>query len=255
MKLRLLLLLVAAVPVIVLSSVRGTTTSRPYASQIPDKPEVVFENDPKSPLEIVPTSLSEVTGEKPKIEFAVLNKSSQPVIAYAIQYETFSQSSKAGGSLITNEPSESQALQPGQTDRQVIGDDATYSDPIRKVILYVDYVELANGSNWGPDVSKASETLAGERIGANIVISGVKRLLQTKNAEQILKLLDREDFALDIPPSATSYWTKGFRAGVGTVKSRLQRAYQESGVHAFESEINKPFDASGKSVLDPRLLD
>jgi hypothetical protein len=127
---------------------------------------------------------------------------------------------------------------------EVIGDDVVHRDPVLKILLYVDYVELADGSNWGPDDSGAAETLAGERAGARLYIDKAKGLSKAHGVITMMNKIDQMDFSSDIPPDATPYWVKGFRAGVGTEKYRLRQAYEKNGVSALEDEMNKPFDAS-----------
>lgn len=219
--------------------------SRSYDSQTNERPEVIVKQRPGQPLEIVTIKLDGVTPKTPEIEFIVANKSFQPIIAYAIRYDTVFKSSKAGGNLLVNAPSMSKALQPGQEATGNLGDGVTYSDPIRKIYLYVDYVQLADGSEWGPDISKASENLAGQRAGAREIASQMRNLLKKNDTASLMSLVDQEGFDPAPPPNATPKWILGFRSGIAIFKDRLRQAYQKKGTDDLEIELNKPFDASG----------
>ena len=217
--------------------------SKTVGSQTNERPEVIIKQRQKLPLEIITIKPDMITAEIPRIELVVANKGSQPIIAYAIRYDTVSKSSKAGGHTLVNAPSMSQALYPGQEATEIIGGGVTYSDPISKIYVYVDYVQLADGSELGPDRSKASEVLAGQRAGAKLLAGQIRNLLKKNDMASIMGLLDQEGFSPSTPPNASLRWIQGFRSGIGIIKDRLKQAYQKRGLRDLEIELNKPFDA------------
>jgi hypothetical protein len=215
-----------------------------YILQKNELPEVTIKKAPKSPLEIISTKLDEVTNEKPEIELVVKNKTSLPIIAYAVRYDTFGKSFKAGGSILVNAPSIHKALQPEEETTQTIGFNISYSEPIKNIDLYVDYVQLADGSVWGPDNSKASETLAGERAGATLFINQVNTLLRNRGIKTALSVINQDESDLTPPSDASAHFIQGFRTGIGIVKDRLKQAFNKNGIGEMQTELNKSFDAS-----------
>lgn len=207
-------------------------------------PEVSIKKIPQSPLEIISTKLDGMTNEKPEMELVIKNKTSLPIIAYAIKYDSFGNSFKAGGSILINAPSKHKALQPEEEATHALGFNVSYSEPIKKVDVYVDYVQLANGFVWGPDNSKASETLAGERAGAALFINQINATLSQKGVPAVLSMLNQDESDLSPSPDASIQFIQGFRTGIGIVKDRLKQAYNKNGIEDINRELQKPFDAS-----------
>jgi hypothetical protein len=212
--------------------------------QADEAPEVIIMHSPNSPLEIVTTKLNDVTSEKPEVEFTVKNKNPQPIIAYAIRYEAIFKSSRAGGSVLINAPSMSKALRPGETSTHILGNDVTYSEPIKKIYLYVDYAQIADGTSWGPDKSKAFENLAGQRAAALLLLSRIRNAIENNGTLSALEIINGEEVDLEIPQDATPRWKQGFRTGIAILKDRLRRAYNKDGFAGLETEASKPFDAA-----------
>src|SRR5262245_2631420 len=111
------------------SSTAWMKPSGSRTSQLGERPEVVVKQDRKLPLEIISIKPDAVTFENPTIEFTVANKGFQPIIAYAVRFDTVSSASRAGGHTITIAPSMEKALQPGQEATETVGEGTTYSDP------------------------------------------------------------------------------------------------------------------------------
>ena len=234
----------AVICALILATLEWAKPTQSSDFQKDELPEVTIKKIPKSPLEIISTKLDNVTSEKPEIELVIRNKTSLPVIAYAIKYDVFGASFKAGGSILVNAPSIKKALQPEEETNQIIGYNASYSEPIKKIDLYVDYVQLADGSVWGPDHSKASETLAGERAGASLFINQINFLLRNKGIEAALSVLKQDESDLSPPADASVHFIQGFRTGIGMMKDRLKQAYTKNGAKEMEIELNQSFDAS-----------
>jgi len=129
-------------------------------------------------------------------------------------------------------------LQPGQSQWTSYGD-TTYSEPVREIMLSVDFVEFADSTTWGPDTTRSSQRLAGMRDGMSFERN---RLLTILNDDGIAKLISDLDAELDInpPPGNSSQWSEGFRTGAVQYRARLRRTRSQSGTPALESILRQP---------------
>jgi len=147
---------------------------------------------------------------------------------------------------LTNANSVDSLLQPGYTASKTIGEGTAYSDPIRKIVVSVDFVELVDGSTWGPDEYKSSERLAGQRAGAHQAIEHLKNMLSRNGPLAVVQSIE-EGLREIVPPTGHSLeWLNGFDGGVGTIRERLRAAYSKGGADVIESELRRPFDASDR---------
>jgi hypothetical protein len=207
-------------------------------------PQVLVKPQANSPLSVISIKVDSATAYVPEVEVVVMNNSTQPIRAYTIRYETISTQSKAGGKLLINASSADLVLQPGHRESRVIGDGMKCSDPIRRIIVSIDFVEMTDGSIWGADVSRSKETLAGQRVGARIIFDHLRKVMKESGPLEVVKLLDGDNEDIIPPPDMSPEWVNGFRTGVGSIRGRLKYAYSKNGVGVIESELQKPFDAS-----------
>lgn len=206
-------------------------------------PKISIKKQMNSPLSIISIDNEKTTAYSPELEVVVMNQSNHPIRAYAIRFETISGQTTAGGSSLTNANSLDTVLHPGQKKSEIIGDGASYSDPIERIIVSIDFVEMTNGFVWGPDISKSKETLTGMRAGAKAITNQLLKILKERGPLEVAGTLERDDDI--IPPSGmSSVWVNGFHTGVGSIRARLKYAYNKGGIDIIESEILKPFDAS-----------
>jgi hypothetical protein len=207
---------------------------------------IQIKNQSGSPLAILSAKGSGATSNVPQVELVVVNKATQPILAYTIRYQTVSSHSKGGGMELTNASSVDSLLQPGYTVSKTIGEGTEYSDPIKKIVVSVDFVELIDGSTWGPDEYKSSERLAGQRAGAHQAVEQLKNTLSRNGPFAVVQSVEGGLREI-VPPSGHSLeWLNGFDGGVGSIKERLRAAYTKSGAGVIESELRKPFDASDR---------
>lgn len=226
------------------SSTLQTTIQTKALAGVPQAPRVLVKPQANSPLSVVSIKDDSATPYVPEVEVVVMNKSTQPIRAYTLRYETISTQSRAGGKLLINASSANSVLQSGHTESRIIGDGMKCSDPIRKIIVSIDFVEMTDGSIWGPDVSRSRETLAGQRAGARIIFDRLRKIIKESGPLEVVKLLDEDNEDIMPPPDMSPEWINGFRTGVGSIRTRLKYAYSKNGVGVIESELQKPFDAS-----------
>lgn len=219
-------------------------SQQPLEPQQP--PTIQIQDQPESPLGIVSAKGNLATAHVPQVELVIVNRSVQPVRAYTLRYQTISGHSKGGGTDLTSSGSVNALLQPGRTASTIVGEGTSYTDPIAKIVVSVDFVELADGSTWGPDESKSSEMLAGQRAGAHQAIEWLTGILNKQGPLAVMQSIETGIHDVVPPPGKSAEWLTGFDGGRGAVKERVMTAYGKSGVGAIESELRRPFDASDR---------
>ena len=188
---------------------------------------------PDSPLSIRSARVVFDDPHKPAFEYTVVNNNDKPIRAYTIRQDD----GLTGSNLsMLNSP-----LQPGQSLWEAY-DNATYSEPVRTILLSVDFVEFADGTAWGPDTTRSSQRLAGMRTGMSVERN---RLLTILNDEGVAKLTSDLDAELEVnPPSGnSSEWSEGFRIGTLQYRARLRRTRTQGGTPLLESILRQAVGA------------
>lgn len=201
---------------------------------------------PDAPLRLLFGKSDLDAAQVSEFEVVVGNNSVQPIRAYAIRYEILSGQSKIGGAELTNKMSDSSVLQSGQSESIYLGGDISHPDTIDNITISVDFVEFADGTSWGPDISKSKERLLGLRAGARVATSYFLDVLKQKGPQAVMNTIKEGAADLTPDPSHSLEWLDGFRGGVGAIRGRLESAYTKSGFLEIESELRRPFDASEK---------
>lgn len=207
-------------------------------------PRIQISDQPDSPLVIFSIKGDSATAHVPQVEVSVVNRSIRPIRAYTLRYQTISDHSKAGGTQLTSASSVDSLLQPGYTASITLGEGTSYTDPIVKIVVSIDFVELADGSTWGPDESKSSDRLAGQRAGAHQAVEQLVNILHRDGPLAVMQHVEANTSEVIPPLGHSPEWRNGFEGGVGAMKVRLKAAYSKSGIAAVESELRRPFDAS-----------
>ena len=185
---------------------------------------------PDSPLSLTAVRIVFDDPYKPAFEYTVVNNNDKPIRAYTIRRDD----GITGSSLsMLNLP-----FQRGQSQWESIGD-TTYSEPVREILLSVDFVEFVDGTAWGPDTTRSSQRLAGIRAGMSVERN---RLLTVLNDDSIAKLISDLEGQLDVspPPGNSSEWSDGFRIGTLQYRARLRRTRTQGGQAALESVLRQP---------------
>lgn len=185
---------------------------------------------PDSPISLSAVRLVFDDPHKPAFEYTVVNNNDKPIRAYTIRQDD----GMTGSSLsMLNLP-----LQRGQS-RWVSTGNTSYSEPVREILLSVDFVEFVDGTVWGPDTTHSSQRLAGTRAGMTVERN---RLLTILNEDGIAKLISDVDAELDVtPPTGNSpEWSEGFRTGALQYRARLRRTRTQSGQASLEALLRQP---------------
>ena len=192
--------------------------------------KVTVKSQPDSPLTISTVRLIYDDPHKPAFEYTVVNNKDKPIRAYTIRQDD----GLVGSNLsMLNSP-----LQPGQSQWQSSGD-TTYSEPLREIILSVDFVEFADSTYWGPDTARSSQRLSGIRAGMSLERNRLLTVLNDSGMAKMISDLDAE-LNVDPPPGNSSEWTEGFRIGTLQYRARLRRTRSQSGTAALESLLRQP---------------
>lgn len=231
------------------------TTATPDVSV---SPQIKVLSQPEAPLRIsaqtswaLPQNRSGV-----QIYIVVENVSGKVVRAYATRR----------GASASGEPKAcfpmnllpGQVLQPGQKDGR-----STWQPPWTPESgqsVWVDFVELADGSVWGADECHVADQLNGERNGAREQREVLLKLLQNGGPAAVLDFI-RENFQSEAaraalergekpkipvwpPPGHSKVWEKGFLFGATTIVERVLAANREWGAQEIEAALRRPYDSS-----------
>jgi hypothetical protein len=183
--------------------------------------------------------------EQAKVTAVITNVGSMPVSAFAISHGSANTSNKSGV-MFLNIMSLNEALQPGQSKTYHI-----VSLPLKPVAdglnLAVDYTEFTDGTTWGPDKFNVAQKLAGQRAGARAAKAHFRGLLKKGGPTAVMYSLGEDNTTTDedisIPRGNSRDWEDGFHTGYKVSRNRLRSA-QTKGEAEFETELQKPYDAS-----------
>ena len=110
--------------------------------------------------------------------------------------------------------------------------------------LAVDFVEFADGTRWGDDISKTGEMLDGYRAGGKAATKRYREILASGGADALEQALASQDSVQPDDKTKSSVWMDGFSSGVSRVKSRLSVAKTKGGQEEVRRELAKPFDST-----------
>ncbi|MCA1632920.1 MAG: hypothetical protein LC802_04160 [Acidobacteria bacterium] len=207
-------------------------------------PAVSIEPQDSTPLRIVSATPLFLDSETYTVRVILQNQSSKKVRAFAIAADNTS-GGNGGLVMFVNLARSNAVLVPTQM-RSV---DINYSQKgsPTNVTLSMDFVELSDGSTWGPDVNKSQDRLSGQRAGAKIEGRRIRELLKAKGVAAVLASISGETSGDNVASSTSehsSVWQDGFRSGVGSVRYRIRQALQTGDSTQLEQEVTRPFDTS-----------
>jgi hypothetical protein len=127
--------------------------------------------------------------------------------------------------------------------------------------IWIDFVEMSDGSQWGADSTQSAEQLDGERAGARAQREQLLNVLRNEGPEAVIKVIqdhfeqeanqsrsrekhDAPKMLVTIPPGHSGQWEESFRQGARTILVRVIRAHSEFGPSAIEAVMRNPYDAS-----------
>ncbi len=180
-----------------------------------------------------------------EITFFVTNISGKAINAYMIRYNSKLGDVTSDGGDLRSSTSDYSILQSSQSENSSISV-PSYSKPVEKVVLTVDFVEFTDGTTWGEDKFKTKELLAGRRSGAKAEVERLLSVKEKKGTPALIDIIKSDDFDIQIPPGHSEIWRRGFVEGVKIIHNRLRRANEKGGLAAIEDELTRPFDGLGR---------
>lgn len=210
---------IALAGILLRSSMGQTRTD--FSSQKPIKVEVIEQKE--SPLRITVVDVDNSGRVHQEIICSLQNVSDKSIRAYVLLAD--GQKSNRGGKIIIHYFS---------IKLFHAGESSTTSMPIERVniqndetiSLSIDYVEFSDGSFWGADRERKSQTIAGERAGKKAGITYFRELIKNGDSVGITNSLrqDITEINVEVPDkNQTEEWKGGFQTGYRTVVSILQK--------------------------------
>jgi hypothetical protein len=203
-------------------------------------PHVAARLQPESPLRITVLSVEADEPLKPSIKLLLTNIGEQSIQAYTIRHDEATAGTKSSGVIVTNAASPESMFQPGQMKTEVINN-IGYSQPLKKLVVAIDYVEFQDGTSWGEDTYKSKQRLAGNRAGAQAALDRLNSLAKKRGSRAVVEELN--NFEVLPPSDQTEEWVQGYETGVKAIRERIRHSYQWNGLDSISDELRKPFDA------------
>lgn len=172
------------------------------------------------------------------VEFTCQNVSDKSIRAYTIR-QFYGEFNNNNGITSFSYPATSTLFKPYQINLEDIGEGGFQKIP-DNIKIAVDFVEFADGSTWGQDVSKSAERLAGLRAGAEASLEYLNNINRLNGIEAVIKTLD--EIKVAPPETQSSIWQNGFTHGIKIISIRIKQIYEKGGNKAVETELQKPFD-------------
>ncbi len=212
------------------------------------KPVVNVEESPGAPLKISSATTKWATSDEQMLEIYVVveNVSELEIRSYAWRSGTRVGSQNNEACLLHNSQSLGKILRPGDSDSKSTWRRIPLDSASRNIDLSLDFVEFANGSNWGIDTCHSAERLSGLRAGALAAKDKFARIQNQNGGRDLINLLKLDAPIIEAPDGHSSVWVDGFRGGVRTLFEKLRKANEEGGLPEIERVLRMPFDASGK---------
>jgi hypothetical protein len=233
----------------------------PASSPTPVPQQLRILSQPDAPLRI---ASADVTWATPSDRLAVQvyplveNVSGQSIRAYSTRRD--SDSPNGQKVCLSDRFLPGKILRPGQkTGRSTWQND--YKLHLAPAI-WIDYVELSDGTVWGKDECELADYLDGARTGARSEREILLKILQDEGPDAVVSFIHqnldskeayeakRRGEKLKIPPEPPSghskRWEDAFATGALGIASRVLDAIRDWGITKSEIEIalRRPYDAS-----------
>jgi len=151
-------------------------------------------------------------------------------------------------------------LQPGQQAGTISWQGVSNSDPAPAV--WIDFVELSDGTRWGADECQKGERLDGERAGMRVQRDQLLKILRDKGADALMEFIKEKAEANrraserreqpvfpDPPPMGHSRnWEEAFSEGAREMVRRVVDAEHDWGADEIEHVLLRPIEPSQKKA-------
>lgn len=259
MKLLLLTLVMLCLPL----ASRARTAPQPVATQDAVAPsQLKILSQPDAPLRIFSAETKWATPEDSRsrrsvsIYVVVENIDERNVRAYATRRDLGAPGTPKA--CLSTNFLPGKVLRPGQKDGLVTWRGPWPSEPA--LAVWIDYVELSDGTVWGSDKCHFAERLDGERSGARAQREVLLKILQGEGPDAVLKFIsdnyqneaarqammrgEKPKIPIEPPLGHSQAWVEGFAFGARTIVERVVAANREWGVTEVEVALKRPYDAS-----------
>lgn len=237
------------------------TRNPPTATITPTPQQLRILSQPDAPLRIASADVTWATpSDRVAVQIYVVveNMSQQSVRTYATRRDI--DSTTGPKSCLGNPVLPGRVLRPGQKAGTSTWQGASNSDPAPAI--WIDFVELSDGTTWGADECHIAEWLDGGRTSTRMQRDQLLGILREKGADALMAFI-RDNFQKEIdqkawergekpilpiaPPTGHSKdWETGFSAGARGILQRVVDAYREWGADEIEHVLLRPIDASEK---------
>jgi hypothetical protein len=148
-------------------------------------------------------------------------------------------------------------LRPGQRTGTSTWQGTSNSDP--PLAVWIDFVELSDGTRWGADECQIAEWRDGERDGARAQRDQLLVIFREKGADVLMVFIkektevnrralergERPIFPI-VPPGHSKRWEEGFSAGARGIVQQVIDAERDWGADEIEHVLLRPIDPSEK---------
>lgn len=198
-------------------------------------------NQPESPIKIHSPKLLNSDPLSPVYSYDVTNVGGRGIFAYVINNDL-----QAGpeltegvdGSEAALSTLDSVILKPGKTKKYTVGMNAKYSEPIKRILLSVDYVAFVDGSRWGEDSSGFSEAVSGLIEGQKALHTYFRGKLESNRDDEVLAEIDKFNInTLKRSPDKPTKFNLGFESAVKIEIRHFKRMKKKDGLKSIKRKL------------------
>lgn len=201
---------------------------------------VLAKQQPDSPLIITDINVDDSENPRmPTVRFTITNKSDKLILIHALKHEAPFERGGISTSIVGINPDRKMGLEPGQSLPAQF-DTSHFNEPLKKLILSVDFVEFADGTRWGDDVQKTGERVDGARAGAKAARDALLQILLTGGANAVIRSLDSISPEPNRSIPRSEEWLSSFRGGVNWMCWRVGN--RGASYIEIEKELRRPID-------------
>lgn len=209
----------------------------------PSPLKVVVEEQPNSPVLLLPTFIDDSNPLVPRYGYSLTNKSDKRITAYTIKRTAvLSDGGTNVGYEVVELPAVKILIAPNQSRQDELGY-VSFPQPPASITLSMDFVEFVDGTRWGTDITKTGDRLDGKRQGGQLAIRKFREILANKGIDALSQALEAEGLIQPPDKTKSDAWLNGFRTGINVTRQRLTTAKQRGGREAVEKALSEGFDS------------
>ena len=196
---------------------------------------VVKQDD--TPLHITIIDVDNSDPSYQTVYYVIQNSGNKPIRAYTLLGTT-----KPGVVKTSTSYQVIKLLQPGEIIKGEWfeeNENIKFGEPLT---LSVDYVKFRDGSSWGDDTQRQSETIGGHFAGQAKAAEKVTNLIKNQIPETIIDLLEQQkadSVSFTSNSEQTEKWRRGFQQGYNAILTQLQFAYRKQGASGVSSKLKE----------------